>query len=109
MYMCIYVYIYEIYVLVLTFTAEGEPLLFTRLNAGHPDVVVVDEADKVGVPGADLGVHPRAWTLTLNLNRRVDRRSLHKHKERMKDEAAAAETKSSQKYADADIRVVFGF
>lgn len=42
---------------ILTFMAEGQPPLFTRLNAGHPDVIVVNEADKVGVPGADLGVH----------------------------------------------------
>lgn len=44
-------------VLFLTFVAEGEPPLFARLDAGHPNVVVVDEADKVWVPGADLGVH----------------------------------------------------
>lgn len=37
--------------------AEGEPPLFTRLNAGHPNVTIVDEADEVGVPGADFGVH----------------------------------------------------
>lgn len=37
--------------------AEGEPPLFICLNAGHPNVIVVDEADKVGVPGADLWVH----------------------------------------------------
>lgn len=42
---------------ILTFMAEGEPPLFTRLDARHPNVVVVDEADKVGVPGADLWVH----------------------------------------------------
>lgn len=40
-----------------TFVTEGEPPLFTRLNAGHTNVAVVDEANKVGVPGADLGVH----------------------------------------------------
>lgn len=37
--------------------AEGQPPLFARLDAGHPDVVVIDEADEVGVPWADLGVH----------------------------------------------------
>lgn len=54
---------------ILTFMAEGEPPLFARLNAGHPDVIVVNEADKVGVPGADLGVHACTWTLALNLDR----------------------------------------
>lgn len=64
--------------------AEGEPPLFTRLNAGHPNVAVVDEADEVGVPGADLGVHACTWTLALNLNG-FHRRSLHKHTEKMED------------------------
>lgn len=64
--------------------AEGEPPLFTRLNAGHPNVIVVDKADKVGVSGADLGVHACAWTLALYLYG-VHRRRLHKHKDRMED------------------------
>lgn len=42
---------------ILTFVAEGEPPLFTRLNAGHTNVPVVDEANKVGVPRADFGIH----------------------------------------------------
>lgn len=54
---------------VLTFMAEGEPPLFTRLNAGHPDVIVVDEADEIGVSGTNLRVHACPWTLTLNLYR----------------------------------------
>lgn len=62
--------------------AEGEPPLFTRLNARHPYVIVVDEADKVGVPGADLGVHACACTLALYLDRLHGRR-LHKHTERL--------------------------
>jgi len=44
----------------MTFVAEGQPPLLARLGAGHPDVVVVDEADEVRVPGADLGVHAGA-------------------------------------------------
>lgn len=42
--------------------AEGESPLFTRRDARHPNVIVVDEADKVGVFRADLGVHACAWT-----------------------------------------------
>lgn len=42
---------------VLTFMTECESSLFARLYAGHPDVIVVDEANKVWVSGADLGVH----------------------------------------------------
>lgn len=53
----------------LTFVAEGEFPLFTRLNAGHPNVTVVDEADEVGVPGADFCVHASAQTLALNFDR----------------------------------------
>lgn len=37
--------------------AEGEPPLFTSLDVGHPNVIVNDEANEVGVPRADLGVH----------------------------------------------------
>lgn len=64
----------------LTFVAEGELPLFTRLNAGHPNVTVVDEADEVGVPGADFCVHASAQTLALNFNRL--RRSLKRQTEK---------------------------
>lgn len=64
--------------------AEGEPPLFTRLDAGDPDVIVVDEANKAGVPGADLGVHACAWTVALYLYG-LHRRCLHKHTERIED------------------------
>lgn len=44
----------------LTFVAERESPLFRRLDAGHPNVVIADEGDKVGVPRADLWVHAGA-------------------------------------------------
>lgn len=44
-------------VTVHTFVAEGESLLFPRLNTSHPNVIVVDEPNEAGVTGADLGVH----------------------------------------------------
>lgn len=69
---------------ILTFMAESEPSLFTRFYAGYPNVIVVDEADKVGVPGADLGVHACAWTLAFYLYG-VHGRRLHKHTERSED------------------------
>lgn len=59
----------------LTFVAEGEPPFFTRLNVGHPDVAVVNEADEVGVHRADFGVHARAGTLAPYL-KRLHRQSL---------------------------------
>lgn len=37
--------------------AEGESPLFSCLDTRHPNVVVINEANEVGVPGADLGVH----------------------------------------------------
>lgn len=48
-----------------TFMAEGESPLFTRLNARHPNVILLDKADKVGVSEADLGVHASAGTVAL--------------------------------------------
>lgn len=69
--------------------AEGEPPLFASLNAGHPNVVVVDETNEVGVPRADLGVHACARTLALNFNR-LHRRSLHKQRRQKTSEVTAA-------------------
>lgn len=50
----------------LTSVTEGQPLLLTRLNVGHPQVTVVDEGEEGGVGGADLGVHPGPRTLGLD-------------------------------------------
>lgn len=66
-------------VTVHTFVAEGESLLFPRLNTSHPNVIVVDEPDEAGVTGADLGVHTCAWILARNLCG-IHRRSLGKKK-----------------------------
>lgn len=53
----------------LTFVAEGEPPFFTCLNVSHPDVAIADEADEVGIHWTDFGVHARAGTLALDLER----------------------------------------
>lgn len=53
----------------LTFVAEGESPFFHRLNVGHPDVTVVNEADEVGIHRADFGVHAGARRLALDLTR----------------------------------------
>lgn len=59
----------------LTFVAEGQSLFFPRLNIGHPDVVVVNEADEVGIHRTDFGVHSCPRTLALDLTR-LHRQSL---------------------------------
>lgn len=59
----------------LTFVAEGESPFFPRLNVGHPDVAVVNEADEVGIHRTDFGVHARAGTLGLDFTR-LHRQSL---------------------------------
>lgn len=44
----------------LTFVAQGESPFFPGLSVGHPDVVVVNEADEVGIHRADFRVHAGA-------------------------------------------------
>lgn len=53
----------------LTFVAEGESPFLPRLNVGHPDVAVVNEADKVGIHRTDFGVHACPRILALDLTR----------------------------------------
>lgn len=48
--------------------AERESPLLARLNVGYPQVVVVDEGYKIRVSGADLGIHPGACALSLDLH-----------------------------------------
>lgn len=40
-----------------TFMAICESPFLARLDVGYPQVIVVDKGYKVGVSGADLGVH----------------------------------------------------
>lgn len=40
-----------------TFVAVRESPFLSRLDVSYPQVVIVDEGYKVGVSGADLGVH----------------------------------------------------
>lgn len=82
----------------LTFVAEGQSPLFSCLYAAHPNVIVIDEANKVRVSRADLGVHTWACTLALNLCG-IHWRCLHKTKSKQRTtEVTASATKDAFKF-----------